>query len=384
MAKGDNSRPEARTRAAQAGHFIDPLTGAIVPPMQPATTFARNADYELTGPYIYSRNDSPTVAHAEGLLKELEQGAQSLLFASGMAAVSALVETLETGQRIAAPDIMYHGVKTWMLRQERKRGLGLDLFDATNPDALERAVKPGKTALLWIETPINPTWHLIDIERAAAIAHSAGAILVVDSTCAPPVTTRALDHGADIVFHSATKYLNGHSDITAGVLTSARLDDRWKEIESLRVSLGSIIAPFEAWLLLRGIRTLYLRFAQCSANALALARHFEKHPKLERVLYPGLTSHPGHDIARRQMTGGFGGMMSIMIRGDALEAKRVATSLRVFVPATSLGGVESLAEHRKSVEGPDSIVPGNLLRLSIGIEAVDDLIADLEQALAAL
>ena len=384
MTKGDNSRPQARTRAAQAGHFIDPLTGAIVPPMQPATTFARNADYELIGPYIYSRDGSPTVSHAEALMRELEEGAESLLFASGMAAVSALVDTLETGQRIAAPDIMYHGVKTWMLRQERKRGLGLDLFDAASPEALERAVKPGKTALLWIESPINPTWHVIDIERAAAIAHAAGAILAVDSTCAPPVTTRALEHGADIVFHSATKYLNGHSDITAGVLTTAAIDERWQEIKSLRVSLGSIIAPFEAWLLLRGMRTLYLRFAQCSANALALARHFETHPKLERVLYPGLKSHPGHDIARRQMTGGFGGMMSIMIRGDATQAKRVATALQVFVPATSLGGVESLAEHRKSVEGPDSIVPGNLLRLSIGIEAADDLIADLEQALATI
>jgi cystathionine gamma-synthase len=382
MAKDDNSRLEARTRAAQAGHFIDPLTGAIVPPMQPATTFARNADYELTGPYIYSRNDSPTVAHAESLMRELEGGAESLLFASGMAAVAAVVDTLETGQRIAAPDIMYHGVKTWMLRQERKRSLGLDLFDATSPEALERAVKPGRTALLWIETPINPTWHVIDIKRAADIAHAAGAVLVVDSTCAPPVTTRALEYGADIVFHSATKYLNGHSDITAGVLTAARTDERWQEIKALRVSLGSIIAPFEAWLLLRGIRTLFLRFAQCSANALALARHFEKHPKLERVLYPGLKSHPGHDIARRQMTDGFGGMMSILIRGDAAQAKRVATALQVFVPATSLGGVESLAEHRKSVEGPDSIVPGNLLRLSIGIEAVDDLIVDLERALA--
>jgi cystathionine gamma-synthase len=384
MPNDDNSRLEARTRAAQAGRFIDPLTGAIVPPMQPATTFARNSAYELTGGYLYSRNGSPTVDHVEKLMAELEEGHGSLFFASGMAAVAALVDTLETGQRIAAPDIMYHGVKTWMLRQERKRGIGVDLFDAASPEALERALVPGKTAVLWIETPANPTWHVIDIRRAAGIAHAAGAILVVDSTCAPPVTTRPLEHGADIVFHSATKYLNGHSDVTAGVLTTARIDDRWKEISALRVSLGSIIAPFEAWLLLRGIRTLYLRFAQCSANAMILARHFENHSKLERVLYPGLQSHPGHDVARRQMTGGFGGMMSIEIRGDEKAARRIASSLKVFVPATSLGGVESLAEHRKSVEGPDSIVPGNLIRLSIGIEAADDLIADLEQALATL
>lgn len=301
-----------------------------------------------------------------------------------MAAVAALVDTLESGERIAAPDIMYHGVKTWLLRQQRKRGIGIDLFDATDPEALAKAVVPGKTALLWIETPVNPTWHVIDIARAAAIAHSAGALLAVDSTCAPPVTTRALEHGADFVFHSATKYLNGHSDVTAGVLTAARIDGRWNEIKSLRVSLGSIIAPFEAWLLLRGLRTLYLRYAQASATALTLARHFEAHAKIERVLYPGLKAHPGHDIARRQMTGGFGGMMSVLIRGDEAAARRLASALEVFVPATSLGGVESLAEHRKSVEGPDSIVPANLIRLSIGIEAAEDLIADLEQALAAL
>jgi cystathionine gamma-synthase len=193
-----------------------------------------------------------------------------------------------------------------------------------------------------------------------------------------------LQLGADIVFHSATKYLNGHSDVTAGALSTSTIDNRWNEINSLRVSLGSIIAPFEAWLLLRGMRTLYLRYAEASANALALAQHFEKHPKLERVLYPGLKSHPGHEIARRQMTGGFGGMMSIAVKGDGAIARRVTSGLRVFLPATSLGGVESLAEHRRSVEGPNSIVPENLIRLSIGIEAASDLIADLEQALEAV
>jgi cystathionine gamma-synthase len=380
-----NDKPDARTRVAQGGHFIDPLTGAVIPPLQLATTFARNADYELIGSYIYSRNGTPTADHAEKLMAELEGAAQSLLFASGMAAVAALIDTLETGQRIAAPDIMYHGVKTWMLRQQKKRGIGLDLFDASNAaQSLHTAVIPGKTALVWIETPTNPTWHIIDIRRAAEVAHDAGAILAVDSTCAPPVTTRPLQLGADIVFHSATKYLNGHSDVTAGALSTSTIDNRWNEINSLRVSLGSIIAPFEAWLLLRGMRTLYLRYAEASANALALAQHFEKHPKLERVLYPGLKSHPGHEIARRQMTGGFGGMMSIAVKGDGAIARRVTSGLRVFLPATSLGGVESLAEHRRSVEGPNSIVSENLIRLSIGIEAASDLIADLEQALEAV
>ena len=383
MSDGDNRKLDIRTRMAQGGHFIDPISGAVLPPMQPATTFARDDSYELIGEYIYSRNGSPNVEHLEKLMAELEGGSQALFFASGMAAIAALVDTLEAGQRVTAPDIMYHGVKTWLLRQEKKRGIGLDLFDATRPETIAAAVHPGRTAILWIETPINPTWHVIDIAAAAEIAHRAGAVLAVDSTCAPPVTTRPLEHGADIVFHSATKYLNGHSDVTAGVLTTRHADRRWDEIKALRVSLGSIIAPFEAWLLLRGLRTLHVRYAQASANALALARHFEAHSRIEAVLYPGLPGHPGHKVARAQMRAGFGGMMSLLLRGGEAEAKRVATALRVFLPATSLGGVESLAEHRRSVEGPESIVPPNLLRLSVGIEAADDLIADLEQALAA-
>jgi cystathionine gamma-synthase len=383
MSQGRNRSAEARTRAAQAGHYIDSVSGAVVPPLQPATTFARNHEYELIGGYLYSRNGTPNVSLVESLMCELEGGAASLFFASGMAAVAALVDTLETGQRISAPDIIYHGVKTWFLRQQSKRGIGLDLFDARDPEALARSITPGRTAMIWIETPANPTWNIIDIAAAAEAAHRAGAVLVVDSTCAPPPTSRPLERGADIVFHSATKYLNGHSDVTAGVITTGVIDERWNEIEALRVSLGSILPPFEAWLLQRGLRTLYVRFAQASANALALAGHFERHPAIERVLYPGLESHPGHAIAARQMRAGFGGMMSILIRGTEAEARAVVARLKVFLPATSLGGVESLAEHRRSVEGPGSIVPENLIRLSIGIEAVDDLIADLEQALTA-
>lgn len=384
MSEGHNRKPEARTRAAQAGHFIDSVSGAIVPALQPASTFARNADYELIGGYLYSRNGSPNVSHVEALMAELEEGAASLFFASGMAAVAAVIDTLASGERVSAPDIMYHGVKTWLLRQQSKRGIGLDLFDVTDAGELARSITPGRTAIVWIETPVNPTWDVVDIAAAADAAHGAGAILVVDSTCAPPPTTRPLELGADIVFHSATKYLNGHSDVTAGVLTVREPSARWAEIGELRVSLGSILPPFEAWLLLRGLRTLYVRFAQSSANALAVARHFERHPKIERVLYPGLESHPGHKVAARQMRAGFGGMMSILIRGGEAEARGVASRLEVFLPATSLGGVESLAEHRRSVEGPGSIVPQNLIRLSIGIEAADDLIADLEQALAGI
>ncbi len=382
MSDRSNSKPSIRTTIAQAGHFIDRETGAVIPAIQPSTTFARKEDYSLVGNYIYARNGSPTVAHAEGLLCELEEGFETRLFASGMGAASALIETVDSGQRIAAPTVMYHGVKSWMLRQQTMRNVGLDLFDAADPASLVRAIIPGKTAIVWIETPANPTWDVIDIRAAADAAHAAGAILVVDSTCAPPVISKPLTLSADIVFHSATKYLNGHSDVMAGVLTAREASPRWELLKQAQVGLGATLGSFEAYLLIRGLRTLFLRVEQASRNALALAKHFEKHPKLAGVLYPGLESHPQHKIARKQMTGGFGGMLSILVKGDEALTRCVAGRLKVFTPATSLGGVESLAEHRKSVEGPHSIVAANLIRFSIGIEDVADLIADLEQALA--
>ena len=382
MSDRSNSKPSIRTTIAQAGHFIDRETGAVIPAIQPSTTFARKEDYSLVGNFIYSRNGSPTVAHAESLLCELEEGFETRLFASGMAAATALIETLETGQRVTAPSIMYHGVKSWLLRQQKMRGIGLDLFDAADPQSLAKAIIPGKTAIVWIETPANPTWDVIDIKAAADTAHVAGAILVVDSTCAPPVISKPLALGADIVFHSATKYLNGHSDVTAGVLTAREASPRWEQVKQAQIGLGATLGSFEAYLLIRGLRTLFLRVEQSSRNALALAKHFDKHPKLVSVLYPGLEGHPHHKIAKKQMTGGFGGMLSILVKGNEAQSRGVASRLKVFTPATSLGGVESLAEHRKSVEGPHSIVPENLIRFSIGIEDVADLIADLEQALA--
>ena len=381
MSEGSNSKPSFRTRIVQAGHFIDRETGAVVPSIQPSTTFARNEDYSLVGKYIYSRNGSPTVEHAEGLICELEEGFETRLFASGMGAATALIETVETGKRIAAPTVMYHGVKNWLLRQEKMRGIGVDFFDAANPSSMAKAIVPGKTAVVWIETPVNPTWDIIDIRAAADLAHSSGAILIVDSTCAPPVITKALTLGADISFHSATKYLNGHSDVTAGVLTAREAGSVWDMVKQAQVGLGATLGSFEAFLLIRGLRTLFLRVEQASRNALVLARHFEKHKRLEGVLYPGLESHPQHKIAKKQMSGGFGGMMSILVKGNEAETRAVAGRLKVFTPATSLGGVESLAEHRKSVEGPNSVVPENLIRFSVGIEDVADLIADLEQAL---
>ena len=379
-AKGRNAlRPE--TIAAHTLKAIDEATGAITPPLYTSSTYARDENYTPRLKENYIRNGNPTLWHAEQAVAALEQGEESLLFASGMAAITTLLETVPERAHVAAPDVMYYGTRDWLKRLEAKGRIGLTLFDPADPAAIATAIRKDKTDLVWIETPLNPTWDVIDIERTARLAHEAGAILAVDATASAAVTTQPLLLGADIVFHSATKYLNGHSDVLAGALVTRDLNTRWKEIATLRTKIGTPLAPFECWLLIRGIRTLYVRYRQASQNALTIARHFEKHPRIERVLYPGLASHRGHDIARRQMTDGFGGMLSLLVNGSAADAVKVCTRLRVIVPATSLGGVESLAEHRKTVEGPESPVPDNLIRLSIGIEHVDDLIADIEQAL---
>jgi cystathionine gamma-synthase len=378
----DSNKISPRSLVAQAGHFIDRESGAIVPPVQPSTTFARDDAYELIGEVSYSRSGGPSSARLEAVATELDEGVEARAFASGMAAIVAVFETLESGQHVVAPRIMYHGAQDWLRRLAEKRDIGLTLFDAADPTALAAAVRPGETAIVWIETPVNPTWDVIDIAAAAEAAHGAGAILAVDATASTPVLTRPLALGADLVFHSATKYLNGHSDLTAGLLVTREEDGRWEEIKALRRLMGGVLGAFEAWLLLRGLRTLYLSVERASVSALQIARHFEGHPRLAAVLYPGLESHPGHAVAARQMTGGFGGMLSLLVAGDAAAARAVAARTRLFVPATSLGGVESLIEHRATIEGPHSQVPANLLRLSIGIEDSADLVADLEQALA--
>ncbi len=231
-------------------------------------------------------------------------------------------------------------------------------------EALAQAVRPGRTKLVWAETPGNPTWEVTDIAAAAGIAHGAGARLAVDSTAATPVLTRPIAHGADIVMHSATKYLNGHADVLAGVLVTARDDEPWRRVRALRHDGGAVLGPFEAWLLLRGMRTLFLRVRACSRSAQTLAEHFERHPKVAHVLYPGLAGHPGHEVAARQMEGGFGGMLSLRVAGGAPAALEVCGRTKVFKRATSLGGVESLIEHRASIEGPDSAVPDDLVRLA--------------------
>lgn len=364
------------TVAAHAGGAFDETTGGVVPGIQPATTFRRGPG--LPDDYLYSRYAHPGAAAVEAVAAQLDGGSDALVFGSGMAALSAVLESVPMGGHVVAPQVMYHGGQDWFGSQAAIGRIDLTLFDSDDPNALEQALTPS-TDLLWVETPTNPMWGLIDIAAAAELGHRVGATVVVDSTVAPPVTTRPLDLGADLVFHSATKYYNGHSDVLAGLLVVANQAERWERIEAIRGSHGSILAPFESWLLLRGIRTMPLRYARACQTAAAIAAAFEHHPRLERVLYPGLEAHPGHEIAARQMTGGFGAMMSILVKGAAAEALAVADKTRLFSNATSLGGVESLIEHRATYQSTP--VPANLLRLSIGIEDPDDLIADLAQAL---
>lgn len=373
----------AETITVQALHHIDASTGAVTPSIHPSSTYGRDKDYQLIVPEQgYTRDDNPTFLVPEKMLTELEGGAASMVFSSGTAAAMAVVQTLKPGDHIVAPKIMYWALRRWLIEFCDTWGLGLDLFDASVPGSLEKTVRRGKTKLVWIETPCNPTWDIVDIAAAVEIAHTAGARLAVDSTIPTPVLTQPIRFGADIVMHSASKYLNGHSDVIAGVIVTAQEDEMWSRIRKLRIENGAILGPFEAWLLQRGMRTLFLRVLKSSESALTIAREFDGHANLDAVLYPGLPSHPGHEVAKKQMQGGFGGMLSLRVKGGANRALAVVKKCKVFTLATSLGGVESLIEHRYSIEGKNSPIPEDLVRLSIGIESVEDLIADLEQALS--
>jgi cystathionine gamma-synthase len=317
------------------------------------------------------------------VITALEGGHQTLLFASGMAAATAVFQGLRPGDHVLAPAVMYWSLRNWLMGFATSWGLEVELIDMTDPSAVAAALRPGQTKLVWVETPANPLWTITDIQATASLAHEAGALLAVDSTGATPVLTRPLEHGADIVMHSATKYLNGHSDLTAGALTTRADNEHWQRVRAVRAQIGGTLGSFESYLLVRGMRTLYLRVNAASTSALKIARHFDGHPLVAEVLYPGLPSSHGHEVAQRQMTGGYGGMLSIRTSGGEKSAIATAAAVGMWKRATSLGGVESLIEHRASVEGVGSPVPLDLLRLSVGIEHTDDLIADLEQALAA-
>lgn len=370
------------TALAQALGYLDPTTGAVVPPIQPSTTYERGPDNRLLSGRLYSRADNPNYDGVEALLSHLEGGAASAVFSSGMAAATAVFQALRPGDHVLVPQVIYWALRNWLVGWATDWGLQVESVDMTDLARVRAALRPGQTRLVWVETPANPTLTVSDIAALAALAHEHGARLAVDSTFATPLLTRPLALHADLVMHSATKYLNGHSDVIAGALTTRVVDEAWQRILRVRVQAGSVLGPFEAWLLLRGMRTLHVRVpAQCR-SALAVAARFERHPAIVAALYPGLPSFPGHEIAVRQMHGGFGGMLSLRVRGGAEGALAALGRLRLWKRATSLGGVESLVEHRASVEGPQSTTPPDLLRMSVGLEDTGDLIADLDQALA--
>jgi cystathionine gamma-synthase len=378
------ARWSKRSLAAQAMGDIDPITKAVVPPIHVATTYIRDPDNAYASGYAYGRPDNATVRQAEAVIAMLEEAeAGALLFASGMAAATAVFQALDPGDHVVAPQVMYWALRNWLATEAKRWGLAVDFVAVADLDALRDAVQPGRTKLVWIETPANPLWTVTDIAAAAEIAHAAGARLAVDSTVASPAHTRPLALGADLVMHAATKILNGHSDVIAGALASARTDAFWERIARIRTNQGAILGPFEAYLLMRGLRTLPLRAAAQAQTALTLAERLSEHPHVARVLYPGLPTHSGHAVAARQMEGGFGSMLSIRAAGGEAAAIDAAARVELWKRATSLGGVESLIEHRASVEGPGSPCPPDLLRLSVGIEDPDDLLDDLDAALRA-
>jgi len=380
--------PAPETLAAQALGWTDPTTGAVIPAIHPATTYVRAGPASAaaaTRP-TYTRPGNPTYLPTEALLTRLENGVDAALFASGMAAATTIFQALAPGDHVIAPRSMYWSLRSWLTGYAADWGLAVDLVPNGDLAALAATLRPGCTKLVWIETPSNPLWQISDIAACVDLvhrtgAHDGGARVAVDNTVATPVLTRPLDLGADLVMHSATKYLNGHSDVLAGALITARRDGLWQRIGRLRGGQGAVPGPFEAWLLLRGMRTLYPRVRTSCSNALVVASSLQGHPAVHQVLYPGLPHHPDHAVAVRQMQGGFGGMLSIRVRGGAAAARAVVARTRLWHAATSLGGVESLIEHRADLEGPDSGVPDDLLRLSAGIEAAEDLLADLDQAL---
>jgi cystathionine gamma-synthase len=373
-------RPE--TLSAQALGWIDERTRAITPPIHVSSTYLRDADNQYRSGRVYARADNPAYDQAEALLTALEGGHQTLLFASGMAAATAVFQALQPGDHVLAPQVMYWSLRNWLMGFAVRWGLQVELIDMCSPAAVQGALRPGVTKLVWVETPANPLWTVTDIAATAQAARAAGALLAVDSTVATPVLTQPLALGADLVMHAATKYLNGHSDLIAGALTTRADNEHWQQVRRVRAQLGGTLGSFEAWLLLRGMRTLHLRVRAACASAQRIAEHFQAHPLVAEVLYPGLPGFVGHDVARSQMQGGYGGMMSIRARGGEAAAIAVAAHTAIWKRATSLGGTESLIEHRASVEGAGTPAPADLLRLSVGIEHVDDLIADLEQALA--
>jgi cystathionine gamma-synthase len=367
------------TMSIHAGQEIDPTTGSVIPPIYLTTTFERAPDGSFPHGYIYTRNGNPNRAMLETCLATLEGGATCVAFSSGLAAAMSIFQALRPGDHVVAPDDAYHGVTRLLRDIMAPWGLEYTRVDMRDPQNVAAALRPN-TRLVWIETPSNPLLKIADIAAIADIAHQAGASCAVDNTWATPVQQRPLDLGADMVMHATTKYIGGHSDVLGGAVVFRANDAFAERVRFLQINGGAVPSPFDCWLTLRGIQTLTYRVRAHAASAMRVARFLATHPRIERVHYPGLETHPGHAVAARQMQG-FGGMISIEVQGGEAAAMAVAARVRIITRATSLGGVESLIEHRASVEGPESVTPPNLLRISVGLEHPDDLIADLAQAL---
>jgi len=370
------------TLAVHAGGEPDAVAGDVAPPLHLATTFVHGPAAEPLFGRLYGREGNATQDRLEHALAELEGGASALAFASGTAAAAALLGALPAGAHVLFHRDVYHGVRLLALEHLPRWGQAAELIDFNARGALPAAIRQ-ETRMLWVESPTNPLLEVIDLAAVASLAKEAGALLVVDGTFATPALQRPLELGADVVLHSTTKYLGGHSDVMGGALIFGAAGEVARRCAALRHDLGGVASPFASWLVLRGLRTLPLRMARHSATALAVARALDGHPALSAVLYPGLPQHPGHAVAARQMRA-FGGMLSLRLAGGRAAALAVAARLRLFTNATSLGGVESLVEHRASSEGPGTTTPDDLLRVSIGLEDPADLLADLAQALDAV
>lgn len=369
-------KPE--TTAIHAANLVKSATGDVTMPISLSTTFLRDENGGYPGGHMYSRVSNPNRTALEKVITELEYGADSCAFSSGNTAGMSIFQALKPGSHIIAPDDMYWGFKK-QLMSIFEHTLSFDFIDLTDLALVETYIKPN-TVLVWAETPSNPLLKITDISALAKICKAHQLIFACDSTFASPILQNPILLGADIVMHSTTKYIGGHSDVLGGCLTTATVNEFWEKIKNVQQIGGAVPSPFDCFLLLRSIKTLAYRVKGHCSNALQLANYLVAHPKVEAVFYPGLSSHPQHEIAKKQMKD-FGGMLSVLIKGDETNAKKVVNSVKIFAQATSLGGVESLIEHRYSVEGPDSKTPKNLLRVSVGLEHIDDLIADFEQAL---
>jgi cystathionine gamma-synthase len=367
------------TLAVHAGLRVDPTTGAVAPALHTATTFEHEPDSTAPRGFLYSRNANPNRNALEECLTALEGGAGAAAFASASAATAAVFQALAPGDHVVAPLDAYFGTGKLLRDTFAPWGLAVDFADMTDVAAVLRALTP-RTRVVWIETPSNPLWRVTDIAAVAGLARAAGAHCVCDNTAATSVLQRPLVHGADLVVYATTKYLGGHGDVMGGAVVTRKIDPLFERIRAIQAAGGAVPSPFDCWLVRRGLRTLPWRMRAHCDNALRVASFLASHPRVEAVHYPGLPSHPQHEVARRQMTG-FGGMLSVQVRGGREAAFEVERKVRVFTCATSFGGTESLLEHRASVEGAATRSPDNLLRLSIGLEHPDDLMDDLAQAL---